>query len=78
MNLIELKKQLDDLGVNENSYSLGENFEDEQYCLEKTGEKWHYYYSERGEKTGERVFDCEDDACEFMHSILENDPTVRY
>ena len=51
--------------------------EDEQYCMEKIDRKWHYYYSERGQKTGEISFENESKACEYMYSILESDPTVK-
>ncbi|MEE9343928.1 MAG: hypothetical protein V3V12_09890 [Gammaproteobacteria bacterium] len=77
MNLVELKKKLDDLGIDEQAYSLGNAIEDEQYCMEKIGRKWHYYYSERGQKAGERSFEKESEACEYMYSILKSDPTVK-
>ncbi len=78
MNLNELKKELESLGVNEQTYSLYSDIGDEKYCLERTGERWCFYYSERGQKTGERSFDTESDACEYMYSIIESDPTVRF
>lgn len=78
MNLNELKKELENLGINGQTYSLCSDIGDEKYCLERTGGKWYYYYSERGQKTGERSFDNESDACEHMYSILESDPTVRF
>mgnify|MGYP001547317752 CR=1 FL=1 len=78
MNFNDLKTKLDSIGVNEQTYCLGGDFGDEQYCLEKINHRWRYYYSERGQKMGERLFDNESDACEYMYSILENDPTVMF
>ncbi len=78
MNINELKKKLENLGINDQTYSLDNDIEDEQYCLENNGGKWHYYYSERGQKTGERSFDSESDACEHMYSIVTSDPTVKF
>jgi len=75
-NVFELKKRLNLFGVDKNSYSIEKNLEDEKYCLEKIGEKWYFYYGERGLRTGQQIFDTEHDACEYMYSQLINDPTT--
>lgn len=77
MNLLELKKELDILGVFENSYSLGNCFTNEQYRLEQLNNKWSVYYSERGERRGEKLFDTENDACQYFYTLLKRDTTVK-
>ncbi len=78
MNFQELEKKLAAIGVNDCTYSLGKNFNDEQYCLEKINKKWHYYYSERGLRTGGKIFKSESEACKYLFSILEKDPSVKF
>ena len=39
---------------------------DEQYVLDKAGEKWRYYYYERGLRSVEQLFDTEDEACRHL------------
>ena len=71
------EKKLDILGVNVNTYSLCDEIGNEQYCLTNEGQRWQCFYSERGQKTGEKTFDNEGEACLYFYTILEADPTVR-
>jgi len=77
VDITELQNKLNDLVIQKRAYSLGKGFDDEQYCLEKIGNKWHYYYSERGQKAGEKIFETEHDACEYIYLVLSDDPTVK-
>ncbi len=77
MNVVELERQLAKLGVNDSAYSICDEVGDEQYCIEKDGGKWHYFYSARGQRSGEKIFQNENEACEYVLSLLKEDPTVK-
>ena len=78
MNVMQLQAKLDAEGVNPRAYSLTGGDYDERYVLslEASG-RWIIYFSERGERTGERVFSSEAEACEeFLKTVLR-DPLAR-
>jgi len=77
MNREELKKTLAQRGVRKNSYDLDENDSDECYDLEKNGKNWDVYYRERGVKTGIKTCQSENEACNYIYELLENDPSTR-
>ena len=59
------------------SYSLDEALPSEKYVVfDKGAGRWSVYYSERGRRTGEKVFDNEDAACRYLLQVLEEDPTT--
>ncbi|MFM2482553.1 hypothetical protein [Celerinatantimonas sp. YJH-8] len=76
MNVSQLKAKLTELGVKDRTYSICDEIGDEQYCLERSGIRWFCFYSERGQRTGEKVFGNENDACVYFYTLLSNDPTV--
>lgn len=45
--------------------------------LTKEGYTWIVYYAERGERTGVRLFDNEDEACQYFLKEMLSDPTAR-
>lgn len=49
---------------------------DDQYRLEKNGERWTVYYSERGKRLKQREFFYEEEACDYFLEWVRNDPTV--
>lgn len=66
MTIDELQKELNKLGVSQDLYSLMiGGFPNEKLCIVKE-ESWQVYYSERGHKSGLKIFDTETDACEFF------------
>lgn len=77
MNRAELEILLRDRKVSPLAYCLGGGLPNEKYTLDQTGAKWSVYYSERGQKSGERVFDSEDAACRYLLQLLTNDPSTR-
>jgi len=77
MDIEELRKQLIQLGIKSSSYSLSGGLPNEKYCLANESGKWVVYYSERGQRTGEKVFSSESKACEYLFSRMERDPTTR-
>ncbi|MFC3932568.1 hypothetical protein ACVR0S_09595 [Streptococcus dentapri] len=68
MTIAELKNILLSWQVPEDLYSimLG-GLPNEKLCLVKESEKhWEVYYSERGRKSGLKVFESEDKACDYF------------
>lgn len=41
-------------------------YPNESYCIRQKNGQWEVYYSERGQKTGLKMFDLESDACEYL------------
>ena len=77
MNKITLKTILDENKIRENVYSLNGGITHDTYCIEKQDQDWSVYYTERGKKINERFFKSESDACEYLLSLILNDPKTR-
>ncbi|WP_298769167.1 hypothetical protein [uncultured Shewanella sp.] len=77
MNIDELKIQLRNLGITSQAYSLNGGLPSEKYCLSEESGKWFVYYSERGQRTGEKSFTNESKAYEYFLGELKRDPTTR-
>lgn len=77
MNRTELETTLRARNVSPLAYCLSRGFPNEKYTLDQAGKKWSVYYSERGQRSGERVFDSEDEACRYLLQLLTNDSTIR-
>ena len=76
MNRAELQARLAAANISTHAYSLEGDCEEESYCLENV-DGWRVYYSERGLRTGERVFPTEEEACDHLFGLLIGDPTTR-
>ncbi len=76
MNRAKLETILRERNVSSLAYCLSGGLPNEKYTLCQAGAKWSVYYSERGQKSGERVFDSEDEACRYFLQILTNDSTT--
>ncbi len=77
MNRDELEIILRERGVSSLAYCLGGGLPNEKYTLDQAGAKWPVYYSERGQRSGERVFDSEDEACRYLLQLLTKDSSTR-
>jgi hypothetical protein len=73
MNCAELEEILRQRKVDPSAYSLGGGLPAEKYTLDHAGSKWSVYYSERGQKNDERIFDFEDEACRYLLNLLSSD-----
>jgi hypothetical protein len=73
----DLVVELDRLGIDRMAYSLDGGLPGEKYCLEDRRSEWAVYYSERGLRTGERIFATEDAAARYLLGLLRHDPTAR-
>lgn len=70
MKINDLKEKLKALNVPPILYSLRGGLPSEKYCIEERDGKWYTYYSERGERSGEKEFSSESAACEdFLKDI---------
>jgi len=80
MNRIGLVTILEREQINPRFYSiygLTEPPIDEQGVLGREGDKWVVYYFERGERSGLRVFDTEDQACRYFRDWVLSVPGLR-
>lgn len=70
MNREELRQRLVEEKIPPQEYSLEGGLPNEACCLGQNGCKWEVYYSERGKRTGLKVFDNEDAACDHFYTWL--------
>ena len=69
MNVHELKEKLNELKISNELYSLQGGLPNEKLCLVKE-DNWKIYYSERGNRTGEKEYETEEEACEvFLRKV---------
>lgn len=66
MRLNELKKKLLELNIPSDVYSLNGGLPNESFCVNEDNGKWETYYSERGNKSGRKIFDTEEEACDYF------------
>ncbi len=71
MKISEMRKEIDNLGISKELYSILQGgTPNEKLCIVYENE-WKIYYSERGKKTGEKVFQSEEAACEIFLKKLK-------
>lgn len=51
---------------------------DDMCCLFPSGQAWHVFYSEKGNRNDERIFDSEDAACVYFVKWLLGSAARRY
>lgn len=74
MNIMELVKKLDEIGVPKRYYSVDGCLLPDTYILNKVYEKWEFFYfDERGNRNNHKTFSNENDACDYMLGVLENE-----
>lgn len=71
MKVEEMRQKIDDLNISKDLYSIlqGGN-PNEKLCLVYE-DVWKIYYSERGKRTGEKLYLSEEEACEDFLSKLK-------
>jgi hypothetical protein len=76
MTFKELAAKLSACRVPKDKYSLSGGLPNEKYCIEHVDGKWRVYYSERGSRSGLRIFDSEQEACDyFFEEVTWQPPT---
>jgi hypothetical protein len=76
MDIPELSRLLRSLGLPTDAYSISSD-RDETYCLVVEDGRWHVYYSQRGNRSNERVFQDEAAACQALLEAVSSDHIVR-
>lgn len=66
----ELKQCLINANIPANLYNLDGGLPNEAICLNKEGDFWEVYYSERGVKSQIEKFNTENDACNYLYKML--------
>lgn len=73
MNKVELKSKLDELGVYNGFYSLDGELLPDRLVLFQNYEKWEvFYFDESGNRSKEKMFSSESEACEFIYQYFKN------
>lgn len=75
MKTSELRAYLDARGIRRDAYFLLGSGASEAYCIEHGPKGWSVFYSERGLRSSERIYDSEDVACRELARQLESDPS---
>ena len=71
MKFNDIQVALRNCGVPDDLYSLTGGLPNEALCLEQLSDsKWRTYYSERGQRSGEKHFHSEEEACDFFFQTL--------
>jgi len=79
MNKSELKKKLDALKIRPDVYHIEDGLPttDEVLVLEDNYGRWSVYYYERGNRSSEKKFSDENEACGYFYEQLEKEPNAR-
>src|SRR5262249_1425927 len=78
MDRAALPDLLEAEGVSRDAYRLDARMEHDALTLERTGNGWCVYYSERGQRGSEWRFATEDEACRFLADALLADGLNRF
>lgn len=71
MNVLELKEELDSLGVKENQYALKGDLNPDSIVLYHSYDEWQVFYlDERGGRNDERIFKSENEACLYIYQLF--------
>ena len=66
----ELRQELVKRNIPTDLYYLDGGLPNEAHCLNQIVNGWEVYYSERGQKTGLKIFKTEDEACDYFYQSL--------
>lgn len=71
MDRITLKEELDRLGIDEREYSLYNDLVLDSIVLYQNYDRWEvFYYDERAQRTDEKTFSSEADACDHIYQLF--------
>ena len=78
MNRLVLKRKLDEMGVNENDYSLYGSLDWNKIILYENYSNWEVFYlSERGTRDNFHVFHSEEEACQYIFNEFQKSLKIR-
>lgn len=70
MDRKQLEQRLKQENISEYYYSLEGGFPNEAFCINKSNNTWEVYYSERGNKSQLKIFELEEDACDYFFNWI--------
>ncbi|MEC5384863.1 hypothetical protein VVD49_03970 [Uliginosibacterium sp. H3] len=73
MDVLQLSKELQSLGIPSRLYSLNGSTKNERVCLERRGDEWFVSFYERGNEAILGQFPTEAAACEYMLEELRRE-----
>ena len=71
MTLHDLERTLEQEDFPRDAHSFNGGLPNESLCIEERSGKWFVYYSERGQRTAEKIFPSEDLACDYFYRTLK-------
>lgn len=72
MKRAELKRSLDEMGVNPGFYSLDGELLPDRIVLYPNYDIWEvFYFDERGNRDRQRMFASESDACQYIYDFFK-------
>ena len=74
MNIEQMVKKLNEIGVPKHYYSINENLSSDTHVLNHIYGKWEYFYFDvKGKQNDYKIFSNENDACAYMYAELKNE-----
>ncbi len=78
MNKLELKEKLNELGIDENQYSLEGELLTDRIVLYHSYHEWRvFYFDERGNEDQKVIFNSEEDACKYIYKEFKEMKEIR-
>ena len=72
MNLAGLEEKLAALNLPKDAYCLTGGLPNEAYCIERHDNAWRVYYSERGTRSALKLFESEEEACQYFYAWISD------
>lgn len=74
MNVEELRRRLDELGVPQRFYTINGHLASDTYILNWVHSFWEYFYfDEKGQARGVKRFESEEEACAYFYQRLKDE-----
>ncbi len=70
MTISDIREILIKQKVPRQAYSLDGGLPNEAYCINQIDGNWEVYYSERGVKSGLKIFASENEACKYLYRTV--------
>jgi hypothetical protein len=73
MNKSILEKEFESRKISKDAYSLNGGLPNEAFCISFNKGVWEVYYSEKGLKSGLKIFNTEEEACNYLlETVVKN------
>jgi hypothetical protein len=71
-----IKKKFGEVGLDENSYTLGDAYRDDSFCLYTDGQHWFVGWNERGQRNELARFVGDIEAAEYLIFLIKKGSPV--